>query len=110
MKNQKMWKGFVIGLCLSALTGCGTGAEERTGSREMWGTEDQSIILDDRDSTASEGDYADQADGNDLPDGNGTDGADASRENQDNTIPTAADEKVDAESLYAAAAITGGVV
>ena len=56
MKNQKMWKGFVIGLCLSALTGCGTGAEERTGSREMRGTEDQSVILDDRDSTASEGD------------------------------------------------------
>ena len=102
MKNQKMWKGFVIGLCLSALTGCGTGAEERTGSREMRGTEDQSVILDDRDSTASEGDYADRAEGNDLPDGNGTDGADASRENQDNTIPTAADEKVDAESLYAA--------
>ena len=110
MKNQKMWKGFVIGLCLSALTGCGTGAEERTGSREMRGTEDQSVILDDRDSTASEGDYADRAEGNDLPDGHGTDGADASRENQDNTIPTAADEKVDAESLYAAAAITGSVV
>lgn len=116
MKNQKMWKGFVIGLCLSALTGCGTGAEERTGSREMQGTDGKHVIFDDRDSTASEGDYTDQADGNgsregsSLPDGNGTDGADASRENQDNTIPTAADEKVDAESLYAAAVITGSVV
>ena len=113
MKNQKMWKGLVIGLCMSALTGCGTGAEERTGSRERQGTEEQSGILDDRDGTAPEADQADgngSREGSSLPDGNGTDGADTSRENQDNTIPSAADEKVDAESLYAAAAITGGVV
>ena len=82
MKNQKMWKGFVFGLCITALTGCGTEAIERTGSEDMHVTEYQS----------------------------GTNGADASQENQNNTVAAGTDEKVDAESLYASAIMRGSVV
>ena len=98
MKNQKMWRGFVIGLCLSVLAGCGTGANEKTGDEDMHAAEYQSGIWDD------EGTHADE---NSLPDGNKTDKADASQETQD---PTAADGKVDAGSLYASAAMKGSVV
>ena len=49
MKNQKMWKGFVIGLCISALTGCGAGSNKKTGGEDMHVTEDQSIIFDEED-------------------------------------------------------------
>ncbi|MCL0132710.1 hypothetical protein M2T35_28120, partial [Klebsiella pneumoniae] len=45
-----------------------------------------------------------------LPDGDGTDGADASQENQSNTTDNGTVEKVDADSLYSSAAITGSVV
>jgi len=91
MKNQKMWKGLVIGLCISALTGCGTGADEKTGGGNMPATEYQSSIFDDEDMHSDENDNiapkADNADGNSsqenkdssLPDGNGTNGADASQ-------------------------------
>lgn len=119
MKNQKMWKVFVIGLCISALTGCGTGADERTGGGDMPATEYQSSIFDDEDMHSDENDNiapkADSAGGKDsqenkdssLPDG---DVADASQENQNNTTANGTDEKVDADSLYASAAITGSVV
>ena len=119
MKNQKMWKVFVIGLCISALTGCGTGADERTGGGDMPATEYQSSIFDDKDMHSDENDNiapkADSADGKDsqenkdssLPDG---DAADASQENQNNTTANGTDEKVDADSLYESAAITGSVV
>ncbi len=98
MKNQKMWRGFVVGLCLSVLAGCGAGANEKTGDEDMHAAEYQSGIWDD------EGTHADE---NSLPDGNKTDKADASQETQD---PTAADGKVDAGSLYASAAMKGSVV
>ena len=49
MKNQKMWKGLVIGLCISALTGCGTGADEKTGGGNMPATEYQRSRFDDAD-------------------------------------------------------------
>lgn len=122
MKNQKMWKGFVIGLCISALTGCGTVADEKTRGEDMPATEYQSSIFDDGDTHSDENDNiapeADNADGNgrqeskdsSLPDGNGTNGVDASQENQNNTTANDTDEKVDADSLYASAAMTGSVV
>ncbi len=122
MKNQKMWKGFVIGLCISALTGCGTVADEKTGGEDMPATEYQSSIFDDGDTHSDENDNispkADNADGNggqenkdsSLPDGNGTNGVDASQENQNNATANDTNEKVDADSLYASAAMTGSVV
>ena len=122
MKNQKMWKGLVIGLCISALTGCGTGADEKTEGGNMPVTEYQSSIFDDEDMHSDENDNiaprADNADGNNsqenkdssLPDGNGTNGADASQENQNNTVAAGTDENVDAESLYASATMRGSVV
>ncbi len=122
MKKQKMWKSLVIGLCISALTGCGTGADEKTEGGNMPATEYQSSIFDDEDMHSDENDNiapkADNADGNNsqenkdssLPDGNGTNGADASQENRSNITDNGTVEKVDAESLYASAAITGSVV
>lgn len=122
MKNQKMWKGLVIGLCISALTGCGTGADEKTGVGDMPVTGYQSSIFDDEDMHSDENDNiapkVDNTDGNSsqenkdssLPDGDGTNGADASQENQSNTTANGTDEKVDADSLYASAAMTGSVV
>ena len=122
MKKQKMWKGFVIGLCISALTGCGIGADEKTGVGDMPVTEYQSSIFDDEDMHSDENDNiapkTDNTDGNSsqenkdnsLPDGDGTNGADASQENQSNTTDNGTVEKVDADSLYASAAITGSVV
>ena len=88
----------------------------------MPATEYQSSIFDDEDMHSDENDdiapKADNADGNSsqenkdssLPDGNGTNGADASQENQSNTTANGTDEKVDADSLYASAVITGSVV
>lgn len=114
MKNQKMWKGFVIGLCISAFTGCGTGANEKTGGQDRQVTEDQKGIFEENDNIAPE---ADAADGNgsqenrdsSLPDGKVTNGAGTSQENQDNAA-NGTDEEVDAESLYASAAMKGSVV
>lgn len=61
MKNQKIWKGFAIGLCILALIGCGTGADNST---ESW----------------------------------------------NNITQNDTGEEVDADSLYASAAMTGSVV
>ena len=35
MKNEKRWKALVIGLCMAALTGCGTGAAEKPEEGDM---------------------------------------------------------------------------
>ena len=122
MKNQKMWKGFVIGLCMSTLTGCGIGVDEKTGDEDMYATEYQSNVFDEEDMNSDENDNivpkADYADGNNSPenddsslqDGNGTSGADVSQERQINTTANGTDEKVDADSLYTSAAMTGDVV
>ncbi len=122
MKNQKMWKGFVIGLCISALTGCGAGSNEKTGDEDMHVTEEQSIIFDEEamhsdenDKTAPTADHADgngsqESKDNSLPDGNETNGADVPQENRNNTTESGTNEEVDAESLYTSAAVTGSVV
>ena len=114
MRNQNMWKGFVIGLCISALTGCGTGANEKTGGEDMRVTDYQNSISDDGNIAPK----TDNAGGNDsqggkdnsLPDGKVANGADALRENQNDTTVNGAEEKVDANSLYASAAMRGFVV
>ncbi len=96
MKNQKVWKGFVIGLCISALTGCGTVADENYNIAPKADNADGNGGQEDKDSS--------------LPDGNGTNGVDALQENQNNAMANDTDEKVDADSLYASAAMTGSVV
>ena len=114
MRNQNMWKGFVIGLCISALTGCGTGANEKTGGEDMRVTDYQNSISDDGNIASK----TDNAGGNDsqgdkdnsLPDGKVANGADALRESQNDTTVNGAEEKVDANSLYASAAMRGFVV
>lgn len=73
MKNQKMWKNLVIGLCLSALTGCSAGADEKTEGGEMYGTEYQSGVFDEEEMDAEENVGTENED-NSLPDGNGTNG------------------------------------
>ena len=122
MKNQKMRRGFVIGLCISVLSGCGAGANEKTGSGDMHVKEHQNSVFDDEDMPSDENDNiapkADHADGNgsqenkdnSLPDGSGTNGADVSQENGNIAAADDAEERVDADSLYAAAAMRGSVV
>lgn len=122
MKNQKMWKSFVIGLGILALTGCGTGAEEKTGDEERYVTEYQSDLSetedmhsDENDGIDPEADYADdnssqENEDSSLPDGNGAGGEDTSREMRNDTAAHETDGKTDADSLYASAALTGSVV
>ncbi len=95
MKKQKMWQGLAIGLCMLALTGCGTGTIEETRGEDMGVTKYQGSQENKDDS---------------LPDGNGTSGVDASQENQNNATDNDTDEKVDAGSLYTSAAMKGSVV
>lgn len=93
MKNQKMWKVFVIGLCISALTGCGTKADENYNIAPKADNADGNGSQENKDSSP--------------PDGNVVD---ASQENRNNTTANGTDKKVDADSLYASAAMTGNVV
>ena len=109
MKNQKMWKNLVIGLCLSALTGCSAGADEKTEGGEMYGTEYQSGVFDDEEMDAEENVSTENED-NSRPDGNGTNGVDTAQEKQKNTTADDAAGKVDANSLYTSATLTGSVV
>jgi len=132
MKKQTILKGLTIGACVLALTGCGAETGKNTGEKDMSVVEQyQNDISDTEDISLKESEKenidpnVDNADGNSsqenkgsslpdetspLPGGNGTDGADASMENQDNTTANDAGEKVDADSLYASAAMTGSVV
>ena len=86
MKNQKMWKGLVIGLCISALTGCGTGADEKTGGGNMPVKEYQSSIFDDEDMHSDEND-------NIAPKADNTDG-NSSQENKDSSLPDGLEQTV----------------
>jgi len=96
MKNQKMWKCLVIGLCMSVLTGCGSGADETAKEEDLYAAEQfQSDIPDTEELPAKEEE---------------TGGADASAENQDNTDENNAGGKVNADDLYTSATITGDVV
>ena len=118
MKNQKMWKGFVIGLCISALTGCGTGTNEETGGVDRHVTEEQSSMFDDQDRHSDENDNIAPAEGNgsqenkdNVPsEGKDTKGEDAFRKNENDIPADGTDEKVDAGSLYTSAVMRGSVV
>ena len=55
MKKQKIWKGLTIGLCVLTLTGCGMGADKRTGEKDVSVTEQyQSNISNTEDMSSDE--------------------------------------------------------
>ena len=132
MKKQIILRGLTIGVCVLTLTGCSTRADGRTGEKDVLvteqhqnnvsDTEDISLNEDKKDNIAPEKDNivpeADDVNGNGnkeepLPNEgaeSASNGADASTENQNNTTANDTGEKVDADSLYASAAMTGSVV
>lgn len=125
MKKQKIWKGLTIGLCVLTLTGCGMGADERTGEKDVAVTEQyQSNISNTEEMSSDENEKeniapeTDNTDGNgnkenkenSLPDESETNGVDDAAENQNNATVGDTGDKVDADSLYGAAAMTGSVV
>ena len=118
MKEQTILKGLIIGVCVLSLAGCGTKQAEIQGEKDMSvtgqyqndipGTEDTSLNRDDKDSAAPE---TNDANGN----GNGNteqpmSNKDTVLENQNNTTANDMGERVDADSLYSSAAMTGSVV
>lgn len=125
MKKQTILKGLTIGACALALTGCSMVADRRTGEKDMLvteqyqndisDTEDISLDKNEKDNIVHE---TDDETGNSnkekhLPNEgteSATNGADTSAENQNKTITNDTSEKVDADSLYASAAMTGSVV
>ena len=118
MKEQTILKGLIIGVCVLSLAGCGTKQAEIQGEKDMSvtgqyqndipGTEDTSLNRDDKDSAAPE---TNDTNGN----GNGNTEQPMSNkgtaiENQNNTTANDMGERVDADSLYSSAAMTGSVV
>ena len=118
MKEQTILKGLIIGVCVLSLAGCGTKQAEIQGEKDMSvtgqyqndipGTEDTSLNRDEKDSAAPE---TNDTNGN----GNGNteqpmSNKDTVLENQNNTTANDMGERVDAESLYLSAAMTGSVV
>ena len=118
MKKQTILKGLVIGVCVLSLAGCGTKQAEIQGEKDMSvtgqyqndipDTEDTSLNRDEKDSAAPE---TNDTNGN----GNGNteqpmSNKDTVLENQNNTTANDMGERVDAESLYLSAAMTGSVV
>ncbi len=118
MKKQTILKGLVIGVCVLSLAGCGTKQAEIQGEKDMSvagqyqndipDTEDTSLNRDEKDSAAPE---TNDTNGN----GNGNteqpmSNKDTALENQNNTTANDMGERVDAESLYLSAAMTGSVV
>lgn len=127
MKKQTILKGLIIGVCVLTLAGCGTKQAEVQGEKDMsvteWyqndisDSEDMSLNKDEKGSTAPE---TYDANGNDnaeqpMPNDNSNTeqpmpNKDTTAENQNNTTANDMGEKVDADSLYASAAMTGSVV
>lgn len=113
MKNdekRKMWKGLVVGLCISTLTGCSMAEDEKTGSGDVHPAE-QSLS----DGSETEDIYSDES--SFSPDENGpsaeekgTEGAGDMSENRNDTMADESGGEVDANDLYASAAVTGSVV
>ena len=138
MKKQTILKGLIIGVCVLTLAGCGTKQAEVQGEKDMsvteWyqndisDSEDMSLNKDEKGSTAPEtydangNDNAEQPMPNDnsnteqpMPNDNSNTeqpmpNKDTTAENQNNTTANDMGEKVDADSLYASAAMTGSVV
>ena len=118
MKKQTILKGLVIGVCVLSLAGCGTKQAEIQGEKDMSvagqyqndipDTEDTSLNRDEKDSAAPE-----TNDTNGIGNGNTEQpmsNKDTVLENQNNTTANDMGERVDAESLYLSAAMTGSVV
>ena len=129
MKEQTILKGLIIGVCVLSLAGCGTKQAEIQGEKDMSvtgqyqndipGTEDTSLNRDDKDSAAPETNDANgNGNGNTeqpMPNDNGNTEQPMSNkgtaiENQNNTTANDMGERVDADSLYSSAAMTGSVV
>lgn len=129
MKNEKRWKALVIGLCMAALTGCGTGAAEKPEEGDMHpiGLQSGSFNAgetpsDENAPIAPEPDSADSQGGQGSQDSQGSHGgqednppldgsaADAPQENQNDATANGTDGTVDANSLYTSAAMTGSVL
>ncbi len=114
MKKQAILKGLTIGVCVLMLTGCSMKQAEGQGEKEMPVTERyQNDIPDTEDTPLNEdgkeniNPETDDVNGNKeqpLPNEG------ASAEDQNSTTANDTDEKVDADSLYASAAMTGSVV
>lgn len=127
MKKQTILKGLIIGVCVLTLAGCGTKQAEIQGEKDMSVTEqyqndisdseNMSLNKDEKGSTDPE---TYDANGNDnveqpMPNDNSNteqpmQNKDTTAENQNNTTANDMGEKVDADSLYASAAMTGSVV
>lgn len=122
MKKHKSWKGLTIGLFLLALTGCGMGADEGTGEKDISVTEQyqsnisntEDMVLDEKEKNhiAPEINNADSNGNNynNLVDEGVNNGVDTVTENQNNTTLGDTNDKVDADSLYESANLTGSVV
>lgn len=120
MKKQKIWKGLTIVLCVLTLTGCSMGADERTGEKDVSvteqyqsnisNTEDMSSDENEKENIVPETDNTDGNKENSLLDERETNSVDNSTENQNNATVGDTGDKVDADSLYGSAAITGSVV
>lgn len=127
MKKQTILKGLIIGVCVLTLAGCGTEQAETQGEKDMSvteqyqndisDTEDMSLNKDEKDSTDPK---TDDTNGNGntaqpMPSDNGNTeqpmpNKDDSAEKQNNTTANDMGEKVDADSLYSSATMTGSVV
>lgn len=127
MKKQAILKGLIIGVCVLTLTGCGSKQTQRQGEKDMSGTEqyqnnisdieDMSLNDDAKDNIDPETDDANDNIKPETDDANGNGNKEqplsnegALTENQNNTTTNDIGEKVDADSLYASAAMTGSVV
>lgn len=127
-EKQTILKGLIIGVCALTLTGCGMGQTEGQDEDKMPVTEQyqndisgMEDILSNKDEKGGTDPETDDVNGNGnteqfkpnedndnteqpLPDES------ALVENQNNITANNTDEKVDADSLYASAAMTGSVV
>lgn len=95
MTIKKIWKGFAAALCITALIGCGTGANEETRDQDRYAAEGN-VSQENKDNVPSEG--------------KDTKGEDAFRKNENDIPADGTDEKVDAGSLYTSAVMRGSVV
>ena len=95
MTIKKIWKGFAAALGITALIGCGAGANEETRDQDRY---------------AAEGNGSQENKDNVPSEGKDTKGEDAFRKNENDIPADGTDEKVDAGSLYTSAVMRGSVV
>ena len=95
MTIKKIWKGFAAALCITALIGCGAGANEETRDQDRY---------------AAEGNGSQENKDNVPSEGKDTKGEDAFRKNENDIPADGTAEKVDAGSLYTSAVMRGSVV